>query len=37
MPPKEFEIAIPASERLQTHALDLAAAGTGIMLVTQEI
>ena len=29
MPPVGFEPAIPASERLQTHALDRAATGTG--------
>jgi hypothetical protein len=29
MPPAGFEPAIPASERLQTHALDRVAAGTG--------
>jgi len=29
MPPAEFEPTIPASERLQTHALDRAATVTG--------
>jgi hypothetical protein len=29
MPPAEFEPAIPASERPQTHALDRAAIGIG--------
>jgi hypothetical protein len=29
MPPSGFEPTIPASERLQTHALDSAATGTG--------
>ena len=29
MPPVEFEPTISASERPQTYALDLAAAGTG--------
>ena len=29
MPPAGFELAIPASERPQTHALDRAATGIG--------
>jgi hypothetical protein len=29
MPPAEFEPAIPAAERLQTHALDRSATGIG--------
>jgi hypothetical protein len=29
MPPAEFELAIPAGERLQTHALDRSATGIG--------
>ena len=29
MPPAGFELAIPASERPQTHALDSAATGMG--------
>ena len=29
MPPEEFEPAVPASERPQTHALDRAATGFG--------
>ena len=33
MPPTEFEPAIPASERPQTHALDRAATGTGIIII----
>jgi hypothetical protein len=33
MPPAEFEPAIPASERPQTHALDRAATGIGICTV----
>jgi hypothetical protein len=32
MPPAEFEPTIPASERLQTHALDRAATGNGTTL-----
>jgi hypothetical protein len=32
MPPAGFELAIPASERPQTHALDRAATGIGIMI-----
>ena len=32
MPPPEFEPAIPASERPQTHALDCAATGIGTNL-----
>jgi hypothetical protein len=34
MPPVGFEPAIPPSDRPQTHALDLAVAGTAIMRVT---
>ena len=34
MPPAEFEFAIPASERPQTHALDGAATGIGISVST---
>jgi len=30
MPPEEFERAIPADERPQTHALDRAATGVGL-------
>jgi hypothetical protein len=30
MPPAGFELAVPASERPQTHALDGAATGIGI-------
>jgi len=30
MPPAEFEPTVPASERLQTHALDRAATGIGL-------
>ena len=33
MPPAEFEPAIPAGERLQTHALDRSATGIGIHVV----
>jgi hypothetical protein len=32
MPPAEFEPAIPANERPQTHALDQAATGMGNVL-----
>jgi len=32
MPSREFEPAIPASERPQTHALDRAATGVGGMI-----
>jgi len=32
MPPAGFESAIPASERPQSHALDLAANGTGLII-----
>ena len=32
MPPAGFEPAIPAGERLQAHALDRSATGTGIKL-----
>jgi hypothetical protein len=31
MPPAEFEPTIPASERPQTHTLDRAATGTGLL------
>ena len=34
MPPAEFEPAIPASERTQTHALDLADTGIGTNLTS---
>jgi hypothetical protein len=34
MPPVGFEPAIPASERTQTHALDRAATGIGIKLLS---
>jgi hypothetical protein len=34
MPPAEFEPAIPASERPQTHTLDPAATGIGISVST---
>jgi hypothetical protein len=30
MPPEGFELAIPAGERLQTHALDRSATGIGM-------
>jgi hypothetical protein len=33
MPPAGFELAIPASERLQTHSLDRAATGIGLKLL----
>ena len=32
MPPAGFEPAIPAGDRLQTHALDRSASGIGILL-----
>jgi hypothetical protein len=35
MPPARFEPAIPAGERLQTHALDLSATGIGPLTVTE--
>jgi hypothetical protein len=34
MPPAGFEPAIPASERPQTHALDVAATGIGVNAIT---
>ena len=41
MPPAEFEPAIPAGERLQTHALDRSATGIGtyinVIFVTLEV
>ena len=33
MPPVRFEPAISAGERLQTYALDRAAAGTGLIII----
>jgi peroxiredoxin len=36
MPPAEFEPAIPASERPQTHTLDCAVTGTGFSSKLQE-
>jgi len=33
MPPAGFELAIAASERPQTHALDRASTGTGIIII----
>jgi hypothetical protein len=36
MPPAEFEIAVPASERPQTHALDRTATGIGMDFITKE-
>jgi hypothetical protein len=35
MAPAVIEAAIPASERTQTHALDLAATGVGTILIIQ--
>jgi hypothetical protein len=37
MPPAEFEPAIPASERPQTHALDRAATGIGALQVATKL
>jgi hypothetical protein len=36
MPPAEFEPAIPASSRPQTHALDRAATGIGIRVTVKQ-
>jgi hypothetical protein len=37
MPPAEFEPAIPASKRPQTHALDRSATGIGFERNTDEL
>jgi len=37
MPPAGFELAIPASERPQTHAVDSAATGIGVSVTVQVI
>ena len=37
MPPAGFETTIPASERAQTNASDLAATGIGVVLLVHEI